>query len=92
MGKLHNLLNHPVHGMPECEFEQCRSDEEKVRMIMSMINERNASVDTMKHIGIEAPNKVRPLLVSVPSMSIRNRIVDQAQQQQQTAHGQYPGA
>lgn len=67
-----------VYGVPEGTFERCDADDEKVQLIMGMVNEGNANVNSVKRIGTAEPNKIRPLLLKVSSMSTRNRIVDLA--------------
>ena len=65
-----------IVGIPEDTFLEKEEDSDKVHAILNMVDGIDSSqLTTIKRIGPETEDKVRPVLVSFTSMELRNKVV-----------------
>ncbi|ELT88730.1 hypothetical protein CAPTEDRAFT_202078 [Capitella teleta] len=55
-----------------------KSDETRVGELIALLNEDTIPITTIKRLGVQAPDKRRPTLITLPSMKIRDKIVNAA--------------
>ena len=72
-----------VLGVPEGDFLETQSDVDKIQKVINLVDRDSVGatrITSLKRLGQQSGGKTRPILVSLPTMEDRNRLVGAARE------------